>query len=565
MIVILLSWTYIFFTSISFGVFFSKRLKIDSAELIFTIILGLFTITLFASIWAFWLPISIEFNATLLVAAVLLGYNSKAELQSLIRQTISQIKLFDKTIKWLLLFFSILIVAICSTRPYIIDNETYYIQTIKWLNEFGFVKGLGNLDLFFGQTSGWHITQSVYNLSFLYDSFNDINGFLFLFFNLFVFTSLQNHLHTRNKTALLFGLVPLSYLFLFQFISAPSPDLAIYILSFLLFYYFIATAQTDTTRSLVKMALITFFACYIKITAAILLVLPLYYFTKNYKSINKDITPLISIGISTFIIFVLKNLTLTGYPLFPFQISPFPNLNYRIPTEIMDFFFSRDMMNDFYIPYNPAKHITLVFRLKQYFLGNGIDSLIGLATVLTLVVSPYFIHKSSQKKQLWPIYFCFLLLLTLLYYSSPQYRFYVYFSLFFGLLGLAHYLKKRKIILLLHSLNAILIAFLLCVPTAFNCSSKKNIFSENGIFKLKNLVVPEPNTIKQLQFKGNSCGNLKFNTPIETQFWINSNGNLPAVNEEQLIYFETNFHYMPQQRSHNLGDGFFAQKVTIHD
>ncbi len=565
MIAILLSWIYIFFTAINVGLFVSKRLKISTIELLFTTVLGLFTVTLFASIWAFWLPIATEFHCALLLISSILCYKNKTDLQLLYSATFTLIKSFNKTLKWLFIYFSIIIVALCTSKPFIIDNETYYLQTIKWLNEFGLVKGLANLDLFFGQTSGWHITQSVYNLSFLYDSFNDLNGFLLLFFNLFAFTKVNSYLISKNKTELIFGLLPLTYVFLFQFISAPSPDLAIYLLSFLIFHYFISNTQISDSESVVKITILTLFACYIKITAVLLLVFPLYVYFKNYKAINKDLALLKIISLTTFMVFILKNITLTGYPLFPLQLSPFPNLNYKVPTEIMDFFFCRDMMNDFYIPYNPLKHITVLYRVKQYFIYSGIDSLIGIATVITILVSPYFILKSEQKKQLWLIYFSFIVLLTLLYYSSPQYRFYFYYTLFFSLVALAYFIKKVRTILLLQSINALTITFLICIPISYNCNSNKILFAENRTFKIKNFLIPEPITSKQLKFKGNSCGNLKFNTPIDTQFWINSNGNLPAVNEQQLLYFETNFHYMPQQRSHNLGDGFYAQKVTGHD
>jgi hypothetical protein len=75
----------------------------------------------------------------------------------------------------------------------LIDNETYYIQTIKWLNEFGFVKGLANLHPFFAQTSGWHILQSAFSFSYLPFSNNDLNGFCLLLGNLFAAFRLQDY------------------------------------------------------------------------------------------------------------------------------------------------------------------------------------------------------------------------------------------------------------------------------------------------------------------------------------------------------------------------------------
>jgi len=87
--------------------------------------------------------------------------------------------------------FFVLILNHCSQSPLLIDNETYYIQTIKWLNEYGFVKGLANLHVFLGQTSGWHIAQSVFNFSFLYANFNDLSGYALTLGLVFSFLNLD--------------------------------------------------------------------------------------------------------------------------------------------------------------------------------------------------------------------------------------------------------------------------------------------------------------------------------------------------------------------------------------
>ena len=63
---------------------------------------------------------------------------------AILQRALSEIKSFSFPIKILLAFSSFLILAQSATLPFIIDNESYYIQTIKWLNEYGFVKGLAN-------------------------------------------------------------------------------------------------------------------------------------------------------------------------------------------------------------------------------------------------------------------------------------------------------------------------------------------------------------------------------------------------------------------------------------
>lgn len=566
MLLIFISWIYIFWTALSFGLALSKRVKINPTDLIFTTIKGLFGITLLASIWAFWFPIAKEFHFLLLSITALLWYQNRREGKTLLITTYSQINSFTKTIKWSFLISSLLILAQCATAPYIVDNETYYIQTIKWLNEYGLVKGLANLHLFFGQTSAWHITQSVYNFNFIYDRFNDLNGFLFLFFNFFVFMNWQKYLNSNNKVALVFALFPVTYCFLFQFINAPSPDFPIYIGSFLLFYYLCNSNQISKHDILLKLSIIGLFAAFIKITALLLLLLPFGYYCWHYKAVHKNLFILKALAVSTITIALFKNSILTGYPFFPLQSLSFPNVNYKVPTEIMDFFFSEKMMYNFYIPFSSFEKVTTFDKISRYFLHNGIDSIIAITTVLLILTSPIFISKSEYKKQLTAFYCLFIVLLTLLIYSSPQYRFYVYFTLFFGLWSLSYFIKKQKTILFLNGISITILFLLLCLPFSFKSITNNNLLAENNTFSLRNILIPEPNTKFHLEYKGDSRGNLKFNTPINPPlFWINGNGKLPTVNAAQLIYFETNFHYMPQQRSHNLADGFYAQKVSGHD
>jgi hypothetical protein len=61
-------------------------------------------------------------------------------------------------------------------------------------------------------------------------------------------------------------------------------------------------------------------------------------------------------------------------------------------------------------------------------------------------------------------------------------------------------------------------------------------------------------------------GNLLYYSPQKPPFfWLTGNGALPCVNKEQLDYFETNFHYVPQLRTENLKDGFYPKKIKLHE
>ena len=560
MALILLSWLYIFVTAASLGISFSKLLGIPVRNLTITTVLGLFAVTLLASLWAIFGPISLGFTVFLTTISLISGYYFRVDWQLLGKTSVKSLSAFSIPLKSLFTLSSILILAQSATSPFIVDNETYYIQTITWLNEYGLVPGLANLHLFFGQTSGWHIAQSAYSLSFLYNNFNDLNGFLLLLMNFWGFDRLHSYWVTQNKIDLAFGLLPLSYLFLFQFVNAPSPDLAVYSIAFLAF--FIYTSAENPTEKLKLLSVLLLFATYIKITAFVLLLLPIIVWIKHYKQINNQLIAIRLLAGLILFLFVIKNSILTGYPLYPLTFLPYSDADYMVPKDILSYFFSHDMMHSFYLPFGTFEQASWLDILKHYFWLNGIDSLIGITTIVLLIITPFILKKYYPKQGLTTIYWVFIVLLVLLMLSSPQYRFYVYFTIFFGLLVLAALLSKEKIILSLLGLSCLGCAVLVLVPMSFGSLTNNTMLMQNNTFEAENLIFPKPNSKSNIAYTTETKGNLNYNTPQNTElFWITGNGALPTVSKAQLDYFQTYFHVIPQRRGQTLSEGFKAQKV----
>ncbi|WP_232067418.1 hypothetical protein, partial [Flavobacterium bizetiae] len=67
MILIVISWIYILFTTINLGFLTDKIVKLKNQNFVITSILGLFSVTLLASIWAIFGRINIEFHIFLLL------------------------------------------------------------------------------------------------------------------------------------------------------------------------------------------------------------------------------------------------------------------------------------------------------------------------------------------------------------------------------------------------------------------------------------------------------------------------------------------------------------------
>ncbi|MGC4039422.1 MAG: hypothetical protein QM710_01130 [Flavobacterium sp.] len=562
MILILLSWVYMFFTAFSFGIALSKALRIQQFDVVITPILGLFSITVLTTAWAFFGPIAITYHSILLIVSVLFWFNNKETFNLVLKDFLAKIIDFQLPLKILLAASSLLILAQSATLPFIIDNESYYIQTIKWLNQYGFVKGLANLHLFLGQMSGWHITQSAYSFSFLYNRFNDLNGFCLLLGNIFAFKKLDSYLSSGNRWDLTFGLLPLTYAFLFQFVSSPSPDLPVYIFGFILFSYYLQN-ENKKERFLI-IGILSIYAVFIKVTALVLLLFPLFLLLQNFKVLKKELVKITFIGGLVLFLLLLKNTMLTGYPLFPLLCFRLDFLDFTVPGIIMDYFFSKSMLHSFYYPYGAFDKSSVSDILKHYFLFNGMTGYIGIATVFTLLLFPIMIIKMRLQKSIWAMYFAFVILAVLLCFSSPQYRFYIYFSLFFWLILVSFLASKPTLATRLIALSMILCSLFVLVPMSFSKLTDNKLLGQNSTFHLKNILIPEPNSKWKPEYRGGSVGNMHYHSPIdESFFWVTGNGEIPCINTEQLDYFHQGFSIIPQQRSIDLKDGFYAQKVSV--
>lgn len=551
MLLILISWIYIFFTSINFGNLLLRILKCKSNYVVLTSIIGLFFITILASIWAVFGRINIEFHICILILNGAIFYTSKKNILSLYKELYNDFTFLSKPLKWMFLFNVLLILIQSSTSPILTDNETYYIQTIKWLNEYGFVPGLANLHLFLGQTSGWHITQSVFNFSFLYSNFNDINGFALVITSFFFLKRLQIYFESKSNIDLLFGLFPLLFIVLFPFINAPSPDVMVYLLSFLVFYLFLKEATLNFTTIL----LLALFAFYIKITAAILLIIPFLILLANFSKVKSTLFKSGIISCIVFFLWTVKNIIITGYPFFPISKFTLFEVKHAIPKPILDYFFSKELMHSFYIFHGKFENNSMLDILKSYFLYNGIDSVFAIITFLLVLISPFVLIRLKNYK-LWVIYSLFIAQLLLLSFSSPQFRFYFFFTLFFGLLLISSVLKNKKFIFLAVYVNLFLILFIYFIPNSFHYQSLENLTISNSIF-------PNSNSSTVVEYKAISNENLHYNSPLnDSLFWITGNGLLPCVSQSQIEYFQTNFNVVPQLNGATLKDGFYSKKIN---
>ncbi|KAF2329256.1 LIC_10190 family membrane protein [Flavobacterium nitrogenifigens] len=565
MILIAISWIYILFTTINLGIGLDKVLNLNTKNFVITSILGLFSATILASLWAIFGRINIEFHIVLILLNVFLLLKFRNQIINLYKSFFLELQQLQRSLQIILTIISVLIILQCASIPFVIDNESYYIQTIKWLNEYGFVKGLANLHLFYGQTSGWHITQSVFSFSFLYKNFNDLSGFCLLLGNVFSIQKLNEYSKNGNKNYLLVGLLPLFNIFFFQFISAPSPDIPVYVFSFILFFYFLENFKNITSEIFNLIAILVLFLLYIKNTTLTFAVIPIILLGYHFSSLSKKLLKPAILTILIAALFITKNMIICGSPIFPSKINSFTT-DYAIPNIVEDFYYDQVKYYGFFVSAAQYNKMTLAELFLHWLTMPKLHGLFNKISVFLILIVPFFIYKYQNKKALWILYFVMVLQLLLLGLTSPQYRFFMNFILFFSLFCFTCVFYRKNAIQYFLIASLVPTFIVLFFSVNLNGFSSHKFMLKISNFSIKNSVFPYQNSKSSTTFESIQLGNLKYNSPVKNDFfWANGNGDLPCVDKQQLDYFEKYFHIIPQMRTNNLKDGFYAKDLTKNE
>jgi len=558
---LLLNWVYIFVICLGTGVavipFFTKEKKI-----FFILLSGLFSEMVIIHFYAIFFAVDTWFYLLSFILALSGIFINRSEIYSLIKRNIQEWKAWKPGIRTFSILVFLLILMQSATAPFINDNESYYIQSVKWLNHFGLVKGLANLHIFLGQMSGWHLLQSGFNFGFCSNSLNDINGFLFVICSFFFLFHLNSYFKSKLTFDLFLGLIPAANLFLFTFISSPSPDLPVFLLSQIIFYLFYTNAN-QYQKGFRLILMLCVFLIMVKPTMFPLLILPAFLFFKH-KLYRKDFGFLMSISLISLSAFCIKNYIISGYILYPTQLfQAFLNPDWKISPEIQNFYYNAT--SRYAITSVSSSEISRLssWEYFRYWLQEpGLRSFFNKLIILLLLIFPFFIKKS--KPLLW-LYIYALIQFFILFLTSPQYRF--FFPLILGMsifILTKIFLNSPKFINFILWILGLTPVFSILFPVNLeNLRTTTSSPIHTNSFKLKNLIYPAPDSQYKLMYEKVEEGNLYYFSPVGNDlfFWITGDGRLPCAHKEMIDYFKEKYKIRPQLRTSSLKDGFKFEKI----
>jgi hypothetical protein len=372
------------------GIIIRNILKIENQNFAWTSLLGIIGITLLETITAFFLPL----NSYVEIIIIVFGFAGIGWF--LINGKLSQ---FDFKFNFWFYFFLFVSIFSASFSPYLFDHYGYYVPTISYLKEVGFVKGISNFDLLLGQTSFWHIYQA--GFSHFADPLLKINSYLLILFLIYIY---------ERKQYFLLIFIPIFLLFVQQ----PSPDLPVLIITLIIINELINKKENPVILYL------SLFAVCIK---PVVFWLPLLVILNNLSQKKFNLKSIIPISVFGFLL-IMKNLWLFGFPVFPVSIIDF-NLPWKPSREILTYSSQIGLMKSFDMKYSyqQVSQFNFFNVLIHWFL-IGYKSILNAGIIISLMVTGFIAFKKKTRFY-YLLLICLLVKTILIIYFSAQYRFFI--------------------------------------------------------------------------------------------------------------------------------------------
>lgn len=300
---------------------------------------GLVTVTVYAQFFSLFYKVGLAANVILsavcTVTAVVFRRRLRAEWRAAYNSTGTGKKIF-----YVLLF---LLMAYGTSRGIIhYDTGLYHAQSIRWIEEYGVVKGLGNLHCRLAYNSSSFALSALYSFGFLGgQSYHCMAGFLAWV----VALECSGVMSARKRRRLLVSdiarLTGIYYLLIiFDEMISPASDYFMVLTVFYLVIRYLELAESGEGSWLPYglLALLSVFAVSVKLSAALIVLLALKPAAILIREKNgKGIAGFLGMGFMIMLPCLIRNVWISGWLAYPFTAVDLFSVDWKIPKEIADY------------------------------------------------------------------------------------------------------------------------------------------------------------------------------------------------------------------------------------
>ena len=342
MLTTIITWIYVLFTIIllGFGVaaFVEKLFRYRIKKLDSILMAGIIAATVYAQFFSLFYRVSLEANIGVLLICAGIFVCRRHTIAQTIDKWNEEKGLTHKVIIGVLF----LLWAYFTSRGYIhYDSDLYHAQSIRWLEEYGVVPGLGNLHERFAYNSSFFALSALYSLKFvLGNSMHTMNGFFALLLSL---TCLPVAKSWKNKhfTVADFARVGAIYYLttIINEVVSPASDYAVMCVIFYIVIKWL-DALEEASKEIAPYALLCVVGVYaltIKLTAGLILILlikPAYMLIREKRV--KEIFIYLAMGLVTAIPWMARTVMISGWLIYPFTALDLFDVDWKMDAFYID-------------------------------------------------------------------------------------------------------------------------------------------------------------------------------------------------------------------------------------
>ncbi len=333
MLVLLLTWLNISLVSLGFGMILNRLLKQGPASLEGTLIQGLILSIALAEWISLLFPVNSLLNLVFsLVALSWILFNRR------------QIPLPEPVLFKTLLFPGFLLLLVHSlimanAFPVLPDTWFYHSQSVKWIEQYPVIPGLGNFFSNLAYNSSVFAGNALFSPRWMigYPAF-PVNSYLWILSLLVLLKQTSVQVARKNYAVLIpdWVMLLLLYRYFHPVLSTSSQDPAAAWLLFIAWMHLNDTLnKKQPAPALIPLIMIAGFLPTVKLSHA-LLALPALLWSFRQSSPRLKVASLLLIAGIT-LPWILRNLVLSGYPFYPVAWPDILQADWKIPVEDLDF------------------------------------------------------------------------------------------------------------------------------------------------------------------------------------------------------------------------------------
>lgn len=300
---------------------------------------GLVAVTVYAQFFSIFYKVGLLANLILLCMCVVSALALRKELTQHLRELFLTITPF-KAGAVVLLF--VLFAYGASTGIIHYDTGLYHAQSIRWIEEYGIVPGLGNLHSRLAYNSASFCLSALYSFAFMGGrSFHCCAGFMAFLLSAVCFTGFSKESLKKPRLSDLIRLLGIYYLLMiFDEMVSPASD---YFMVLTVFYILISwlsllEEKEDSWLPYALLCVLCVWVMTVKLSGALILLLtvkPAVMLIREKR--GKEIAKFLGLGALTVLPFLIRNVILSGWLVYPFTSVDLFSFDFKIPKGMAEY------------------------------------------------------------------------------------------------------------------------------------------------------------------------------------------------------------------------------------